>query len=125
MSARMGTQQSRPGETALRRDHDHHRRGARPGISLIVRNVLFTVIVPGAGGVAGPWLVLAGSRGAHSPTGWWASIPMLLGSLLYLWAVGAFAVIGRGTPGYWDSPRSFVAAGPYLWRGIPYTSRPF
>jgi protein-S-isoprenylcysteine O-methyltransferase Ste14 len=37
------------------------------------------------------------------------------GVLLYLWAVGAFAVVGRGTPGYWDSPRNFVAVGPYLW----------
>jgi protein-S-isoprenylcysteine O-methyltransferase Ste14 len=38
-----------------------------------------------------------------------------MGILLYLWAVGAFAVVGRGTPGYWDSPRNFVVAGPYRW----------
>jgi protein-S-isoprenylcysteine O-methyltransferase Ste14 len=84
-------------------------------MSLALRNVLFTVLVPGAGGVGGPWLVLAGSRGLHSPTAWWAVTAIVSGVLLYLWAVGAFAVVGRGTPGYWDSPRNFVAVGPYLW----------
>jgi protein-S-isoprenylcysteine O-methyltransferase Ste14 len=26
-----------------------------------------------------------------------------------------FAAVGRGTPGPWDPPRRFVAAGPYRW----------
>jgi protein-S-isoprenylcysteine O-methyltransferase Ste14 len=86
-----------------------------PSLSLTLRNLLFTVAIPGAGGVAGPWLVVAGSRAPHAPTGWWALAPFVLGALLYLWAVADFAVVGKGTPGYWDSPRSFVAVGPYGW----------
>jgi protein-S-isoprenylcysteine O-methyltransferase Ste14 len=84
-------------------------------MSLILRNVLFTIVVPGAGGVAGPWYVLTTAGGVHRPTAWWALGPMALGALIYLWAVGMFAAVGGGTPGYWDSPRNFVAVGPYRW----------
>jgi protein-S-isoprenylcysteine O-methyltransferase Ste14 len=87
----------------------------RRSISLILRNALFTIVVPGAGGVAGPWYTLVSSGGMQRPTAWSALGPMALGVLIYLWAVGTFAAIGRGTPGYWDSPRTFVAVGPYRW----------
>ncbi len=35
------------------------------------------------------------------------------GLALYLWCLWHFATTGRGTPGPWDPPRRFVAAGPY------------
>jgi protein-S-isoprenylcysteine O-methyltransferase Ste14 len=38
-----------------------------------------------------------------------------LGVALYLWCLWLFAAVGRGTPGPWDAPRHFVAAGPYRW----------
>jgi protein-S-isoprenylcysteine O-methyltransferase Ste14 len=79
-------------------------------VSLIVRNVLFTIVVPGAGGVYVPWLIL--TRHGASPY----AVPVIAaGVALYAWCVWAFAAIGRGTPGVWDAPRRVVAAGPYRW----------
>src|SRR5256885_15086798 len=40
---------------------------------------------------------------------------ILAGALLYLACQWAFATVGRGTPWLWDSPRRFVAVGPYRW----------
>ena len=34
---------------------------------------------------------------------------------LYVWCVWNFAAVGGGTPGLWDAPSRFVAAGPYRW----------
>ncbi len=40
---------------------------------------------------------------------------ILAGASVYLACQWAFATVGRGTPGPWDAPRRFVAAGPYRW----------
>ncbi len=83
--------------------------------SLIIRNVLFTIVIPGLGGVWVPWWIL--TRHGHAPAaGSWGAVPFVVaGAALYLWCVWRFAVDGRGTPGPWDAPASVVAAGPYAW----------
>jgi len=81
--------------------------------SLAVRNVLFSLVVPGLGAVVGPWLVL-GSAGA-SARAWYGVILIAPGLALYVICVRAFAVVGRGTPGPWDAPRRVVTVGPYRW----------
>lgn len=47
----------------------------------------------------------------------WVRLPGLvvaiLGAALALWCIGAFALVGRGTPAPFDAPREFVAVGPY------------
>jgi protein-S-isoprenylcysteine O-methyltransferase Ste14 len=83
--------------------------------SLVVRNVLFAVVVPGAVGVYVPWLILTRHGALPSPAAWYALPLVILGVFLYLSCVRVFAVVGRGTPGLWDPPRRFVAAGPYRW----------
>jgi protein-S-isoprenylcysteine O-methyltransferase Ste14 len=80
-------------------------------MSLALRNLLFTIVVPGAGGVYVPWLIVRG----ESPAAWYAIVLIALGAALYVWCVWEFAAIGRGTPGLWDAPRRVVAAGPYRW----------
>jgi protein-S-isoprenylcysteine O-methyltransferase Ste14 len=80
-------------------------------MSLALRNLLFTIVVPGAGGVYVPWLIVRG----ESPAAWYAVPVIALGAALYAWCVWAFASVGRGTPGLWDAPRLVVAAGPYRW----------
>ena len=82
-------------------------------MSLALRNILFTLVVPGAGAVLVPWWILAGSGAAA--TQWAAVVLIALGVALYLACVWVFAVVGRGTPGPWDAPRRFVAVGPYRW----------
>lgn len=94
----------------------------RPGVtsstssvSLAVRNLVFTIVVPGAGGVYVPWLILRGHGGVPARADWYA-IPLIAAGIgLYISCVWVFAVVGRGTPGPWDAPRSVVAAGPYRW----------
>lgn len=84
-------------------------------LSLIVRNLVFTIVVPGAGGVYVPWLILTRHGASPAPAAWYAVPVIVIGVALYLACVWAFAVVGRGTPGPWDAPRRFVAAGPYRW----------
>jgi protein-S-isoprenylcysteine O-methyltransferase Ste14 len=84
-------------------------------VNLIVRNVVFTIVVPGAGGVYVPWLILTRHGASPHPQAWYAVPVIAAGVALYVWCVWAFAAIGRGTPGVWDAPRRVVAAGPYRW----------
>jgi protein-S-isoprenylcysteine O-methyltransferase Ste14 len=84
-------------------------------MSLWFRNLLFTIVVPGSGGVLIPWWILAHSHAMLDPAAWYAVAVMVFGVALYFWCLWAFASVGRGTPGPWDPPRRFVAVGPYCW----------
>ena len=84
-------------------------------MSLLVRNLIFTVIVPGAGGVYVPWLILTRNGAMAAPAAWYALPIVAAGLVLYLWCLWLFATAGRGTPGVWDPPRRVVVAGPYRW----------
>src|SRR6266550_5127939 len=84
-------------------------------LSLTVRNLVFTVVVPGLGGVWVPWWILTRHGGTATPAAWEAVPVIAAGAALYLWCVWNFASVGRGTPGLWDAPRRVVAAGPYRW----------
>lgn len=84
-------------------------------LSLIVRNVVFTVVVPGLGGVWAPWWIL-NRHGSHATAAAWEAVPVIAaGAVLYVWCVWNFATVGDGTPGLWDAPTRVVAAGPYRW----------
>lgn len=84
-------------------------------ISLALRNALFTLVVPAAGAVYGPWWILTrgGAAGMPRPMVWPAALLIVLGAALYVWCAWVFAAVGRGTPGPWDAPRHFVGVGPY------------
>jgi protein-S-isoprenylcysteine O-methyltransferase Ste14 len=84
-------------------------------LSVVVRNLLFTMVVPGAGAVWLPWWILTRFDPTAGPAAWPAVAVVALGAALYLWCVWVFAVGGRGTPGPWDAPRRVVATGPYRW----------
>jgi protein-S-isoprenylcysteine O-methyltransferase Ste14 len=84
-------------------------------MSLALRNFLFTVVIPGSGGVYVPWLILTHNGASPTPVAWPAAAVIAIGVLLYLWCLWVFAAVGRGTPGPWDPPRRFVAVGPYRW----------
>jgi protein-S-isoprenylcysteine O-methyltransferase Ste14 len=81
--------------------------------SVFVRNLLFTIVVPGAGAVLMPWWVLNRFDPSATATAWPALFVIAIGAALYLWCAWMFAVVGRGTPGPWDAPRQVVATGPY------------
>ncbi len=84
-------------------------------MSLALRSVLFTVVVPGSGAVWIPWWILTRGGAITRPVAWYAVAFIAAGAGLYLWCLWLFASVGRGTPGPWDAPRRFVAVGPYRW----------
>jgi protein-S-isoprenylcysteine O-methyltransferase Ste14 len=84
-------------------------------LSLLIRNTVFTVVVPGLGGVWVPAWLLTRDGGAATPVAWEAVPVIAAGAVLYLWCAWNFAAVGRGTPGPWDAPRRVVAHGPYRW----------
>jgi protein-S-isoprenylcysteine O-methyltransferase Ste14 len=84
-------------------------------MGLALRNLLFTIVVPGLGGVYAPWWILTHDGANPQPVVWPAVAVIALGAALYFWCLSLFATVGRGTPGPWDAPRRFVAVGPYRW----------
>ncbi len=84
-------------------------------MSLILRNLLFTIVVPGLGGAYVPWLILTRHGASPAPAAWYGISGITAGTALYGWCIWNFAAVGRGTPGLWDAPRRVVAAGPYRW----------
>ena len=84
-------------------------------LSLIVRNLVFTIVVPGLGGAWVPWRILTSHGHTATPAAWEAAGVIATGLALYLWCVWNFAAVGGGTPGPWDAPSRVVAAGPYRW----------
>ncbi len=82
-------------------------------MSLAIRALLFTVIVPGAGGAYVPWLILANDGPLPERPEWLGLALIVPGVALYAWCLWLFAKVGRGTPGPWDAPRRVVDVGPY------------
>ena len=88
-------------------------------MALLLKNLLFTFVVPGTVAVAVP-LLLAGSRSV-APGGSRAIALSLfgVGTLIYGWCVWDFASFGRGTPAPIDAPRKLVVRGLYRFTRNP------
>lgn len=90
---------------------------------LFLKNILFTIFVPGTVAVLLPAAVLSLHirqltlrLGAFH----WAGVAVALaGFLIYLWCVGGFAVIGKGTPAPIDPPKELVSLGLYSYSRNP------
>jgi protein-S-isoprenylcysteine O-methyltransferase Ste14 len=107
-AAERGRALSRPAAAAA--------RAARaPTLGLVIRNLVFTAVVPGLGGTWVPWWILTRHGHIATPAAWVAAPVIAAGVALYVWCVWNFAAVGRGTPGPWDAPSLVVAAGPYRW----------
>jgi protein-S-isoprenylcysteine O-methyltransferase Ste14 len=82
---------------------------------LALKNVLFTVLVPGTVAVVLPWTL---GRAVDSSSGaslvrWIAIVPWLLGAAVYFWCLWDFATAGQGTPAPIDAPKKLVVRGLY------------
>ncbi len=86
----------------------------RESMSLALRNLLFTIVVPGAGAIWFPAWILHGHDDIAASS-WPAVAVIAAGVALYGWCAWNFASTGRGTPGPWDAPRQVVVSGPYRW----------
>ena len=82
---------------------------------LLVKNLVFTVVVPGTVAVYLP-IRMGGGRPALLDASWgWhrvpALLPLLFGAAVYLRCVWDFGKTGRGTPAPIDAPRRLVVVG--------------
>jgi hypothetical protein len=88
-------------------------------VMLVLKNVLFTLVVPGTVGV---YLPLVLTRGVPAKLGLTLPVSMGLFAIalaIYLWSVWNFASRGRGTPLPIDAPKRLVVQGPYLYTRNP------
>lgn len=80
---------------------------------LFLKNLLFTVLIPGTVGVYLP-LWLAGGWRVAPVWAWLLAVPLLsAGAFLYFWCLWNFAVTGRGTPAPIDPPKKLIVRGPH------------
>ena len=81
-------------------------------MTLLLKNLLFTVLVPGTVGVYLP-LSLAQGAPVAGPALVVALVLLAAGGAIYTWCVWDFASFGRGTPAPIDAPRRLVVRGLY------------
>ncbi len=83
-------------------------------MKLFLKNLLFSILVPGTVAVYIPLLILSGSISAGHL---WLKIVgifiIALGATIYAWTVWDFASFGRGTPLPIDAPKKLVVRGLY------------
>ena len=90
---------------------------------LFLKNLLFTVLVPGTVGVYVP-LSMASESASQAGAAWGvaryaAFVPLLAGGAIYLWCLWDFATVGRGTPAPIDAPKHLVVRGLYRYSRNP------
>ena len=86
---------------------------------LLLKNLLFTIVVPGTVACLVPLLI---ARDEQSATDGALAIALLLlgiGSSIYAWCVWDFASFGRGTPAPIDAPKHLVIRGLYRFTRNP------
>lgn len=82
-------------------------------MKLLLKNLLFTVLVPGTVAVYVPLLIARGHAPVSGIASWPAWPCFALGTALYASCVRGFAGHGRGTPAPIDPPKRLVVRGPY------------
>ncbi len=89
-------------------------------MALLLKNLLFTVLVPGTVAVYVP-LLMAQDHSAASgrPALAIALAILVLGAAIYAWCVWDFATFGRGTPAPIDAPKKLVVRGLYRYTRNP------
>ncbi len=86
---------------------------------LFLKNLLFTLLVPGTVAVIGPLLI---SKNTLVSNCWLLIIGYLLlfvGLIVYGWCLWDFAIFGRGTPAPIDAPKHLVVRGLYRYSRNP------
>jgi protein-S-isoprenylcysteine O-methyltransferase Ste14 len=98
----------------------NHKLGIREvTVLLFVKNLLFTILVPGTVAVFVPVFVFSHSSPEMSAISFVATLLLLMGGLIYAWCLWDFATVGRGTPTPIDPPKSLVVRGLYKYTRNP------
>ena len=93
-------------------------------LSLLLRNLLFTILHPGLVGVLIPYLILRGRGRGFFPEVWGADhiaggAMMLTGSFIVLICIVRFAIEGKGTLSPFDPTKKLVVRGLYRYSRNP------
>jgi protein-S-isoprenylcysteine O-methyltransferase Ste14 len=88
-------------------------------MALLLKNLAFTVIIPGTVGVYVPLLIAETRPHATGAAGAIALVLLVFGSSIYAWCVWDFATFGRGTPAPIDAPQRLVVRGLYRYSRNP------
>jgi protein-S-isoprenylcysteine O-methyltransferase Ste14 len=86
---------------------------------LLLKNLLFTFVVPGTVGVYVPLLLSQHRIGALGASFAAALLLFIVGGAIYSWCVFDFATFGRGTPFPLDAPVKLVRRGLYRYTRNP------
>lgn len=88
-------------------------------MALFLKNLLFTVAVPGTVAIYVPLLIV---RDQTAGSGGWLGVSsafFLAGVAIYSWCVWDFATFGRGTPAPIDAPTKLIVRGLYHYTRNP------
>ena len=86
---------------------------------LFLKNLLFTVLVPGTVAVYIPLLIARDRPAASGAVFAMAAAVLAVGGSIYAWCVWDFASFGRGTPAPIDAPKRLVVRGLYRYTRNP------
>lgn len=88
-------------------------------MALLLKNLLFTAIVPGTVAVYLPLRIARDHAPASGLLLGMAVLALSLGAAVYAWCVWDFAHTGRGTPAPIDAPKTLVVRGLYRYTRNP------
>jgi protein-S-isoprenylcysteine O-methyltransferase Ste14 len=86
---------------------------------LFLKNIFFTLLVPGTIAVLFPLLILDGNIEFIGNTVPFSVLLMLIGFYIYCWCVWDFYKYGKGTPFPYDAPKILVIRGLYSYSRNP------
>ncbi|MBW2289033.1 MAG: isoprenylcysteine carboxylmethyltransferase family protein [Deltaproteobacteria bacterium] len=88
-------------------------------MALVLKNLLFTVLVPGTVVVYIPLQIAESRSPVSGPMLAIAAAVLITGAAIYAWCVWDFASFGRGTPAPIDAPKELVVRGLYRYTRNP------
>lgn len=86
---------------------------------LFLKNLLFTLVVPGTVAVYIPLFIVRNRCSTSGPLFALALVVLALGGAIYAWCVWDFATFGQGTPAPSDAPKRLVVRGLYRYTRNP------
>lgn len=86
---------------------------------LFLKNLLFTILVPGTVAIYLPVFVFSHPDAELSSGAVFGGLSVLLGVCIYFWCLWDFAFAGRGTPAPVDAPKNLVVRGLYRYTRNP------
>ena len=88
-------------------------------MALFLKNLLFTLVMPGSVGVYLPLWIAGRSPYVRGVSGAIGLLLIIVGAAIYLWCLWDFATFGRATPAPIDAPKRLVVRGLYRYTRNP------